>query len=114
MPILSSCTHSVPTHTRSRAMRTCALPLQGPWLQAHMENPDYYKDDTPYANMGLIGGVGIEVGPGKGLGMAGFEVGPLGRGMVRQLRPALPPPTFPTLDLHPALPSRPPFTGVVH
>ena len=35
--------------------------LQGPWKPAKIPNVDYYKDDTPLANIGKINAAAIEI-----------------------------------------------------
>lgn len=35
--------------------------MQGIWKPAKIANPDYFTDDTPLANIGKIGAVGVEI-----------------------------------------------------
>ena len=35
--------------------------VQGIWKAAKIANPDYFTDDTPLANIGKIGAVGVEI-----------------------------------------------------
>ncbi len=39
-----------------------SVPLQGPWVQKKIANPDFYEDSAPLTNIGLIGAVAFEVG----------------------------------------------------
>ena len=42
--------------------------MQGPWVQETVPNPDYYVDEVPLKNIGLIGGIAFEVGKWRGRG----------------------------------------------
>ena len=39
----------------------CCCVVQGIWKAAKIANPDYFTDDTPLANIGKIGAVGVEI-----------------------------------------------------